>query len=195
MSADAGQGGCAHSAEHAGLLAGFDTKRLRLRPIDEGDQALYRQLYTDPRVMRHIAEPMTAETATRSFGAACRQQSWMKQRWILVDRANPVPAGIGILGLFVDPETTDGASAEIGVMLLEAWQGRGFAAEAIMAMTGHVFGAGALDRLWTRHAPDNPLARGLMEKLRFQQAGGVNAQPPQVRWVLPRRCWLQGRGG
>jgi RimJ/RimL family protein N-acetyltransferase len=173
------------------LLAGFDTSRLHLRPIGECDQALYRQLYTDPELMRHIAEPMTADAATRSFDAARRQQSWSKQRWILVDRLSTVPTGIGILGLFVDADTTDGASAEIGVMLREEWQCRGLAAEAIMAMAGRMFGAGALDRIWTRHAPGNPLARGLMEKLRFQPMEPADAPPSQMRWALPRSRWLQ----
>lgn len=174
-------------------LQGFDTARLHLRPIGEGDAALYCQLYTDPGLMRHIAAPMTHEAATRSFGLARRQQSWAKQRWILVDRSNAVPAYIGLLGLFVDADTTDGASAEIGVILLQRWQGRGFAAEAIMGMAGRVFGAGVLDRLWTRHAPDNRMATALMEKLRFQPGSLDDATPPQQRWILPRSRWLQGR--
>ena len=117
-------------------MTGFDTARLHLRPIGEGDEALYCGLYTDPDLMRHIAAPMTLEAAKRSFGAACRQQSWMKQRWILLERSSAVPISIGQLGLFVDADATQGASAEIGVMLLDDWQKRGYAAEAIMAMAG-----------------------------------------------------------
>jgi RimJ/RimL family protein N-acetyltransferase len=176
---------------HAALLDSFDTARLHLRRIDAGDEALYCQLYTDPALMRHIASPMTMEAAKRSFVVACRQHAWMKQRWILVDRSGTAPTRIGLLGLIVDVDTTDVASAEIGVMLREGWQGRGFAAEAIMAMAARAFDAGALECLWTRHAPDNPLATGLMEKLRFQREGLDDADPPQRRWTLPRSRWLQ----
>jgi RimJ/RimL family protein N-acetyltransferase len=174
-------------------MTGFDTARLHLRPIGEGDEALYCGLYTDPDLMRHIAAPMTLEAAKRSFGAACRQQSWMKQRWILLERSSAVPISIGQLGLFVDADATQGASAEIGVMLLDDWQKRGYAAEAIMAMAERVFGAGTLDLLWTRHAPDNALATGLMQKLHFQRGTMDDATPPQRRWTLPRSQWLQGR--
>ena len=175
-------------------MSGFDTARLHLRPIGQGDKALYCHLYTDPDLMRHIAAPMTLEAARRSFDAVCLQGSSEKQRWILLERSGTVPTGIGLLGLFVDAEAMDGRSAEIGVMLLDGWQMRGYAAEAIMAIAGRVFASGALDRLWTRHAPDNALALGLMRKLRFQHGHMDEAESPHTRWSLSRSQWLRGAG-
>lgn len=48
------------------------TERLRLRLLDERDWALYQELYTDPRAMRLIAEPLDPETVTASFASTLR---------------------------------------------------------------------------------------------------------------------------
>lgn len=161
----------------------FDTCRLHLRPLGEGDEALYCQLYTDPALMHHIAAPLSVEVAQRSYRAACRQQSQQKQRWIITERS--AGDSIGLLGLFVD-----GDAAEIGVMLLEPWHGRGYATEAIWAMADRVFAAQGLHMLWTRHAPGNGLATGLMHKLGFVCEGSVDTEHAQLRWQLPREQWL-----
>ncbi|HVR81743.1 MAG TPA: GNAT family N-acetyltransferase [Luteimonas sp.] len=161
----------------------FDTPRLYLRPLGEGDEALYCGLYTDPELMRHIAAPLSIEAAQRSFGTACRQQSPQKQRWIIAERGED--DGIGLLGLFAD-----GEAAEIGVMLLANWQGRGYAAEAIAAMADRIFAAEAIRMLWTRHAPGNGLATGLMHKLGFVCEDTEHAE---LRWHLPREQWLARR--
>lgn len=179
-------------AGHARLMAPFDTARLHLRPIGEADEALYCHLYTDPDLMQHIAPPITMEAARRSFAMALRQQSWARQRWILVDQAATARTGVGLLGLFLDAGEAAGRCAEIGVMLLPAWQGRGFAAEAIAAMAERVFLASHVDALWTRHAPRNALATGLMHKLRFVPED-MPGDASQRRWTLTRARWAQLR--
>lgn len=164
----------------------FDTPRLHMRPLAEGDETLYCRLYTDPVLMRHIAMPMSLEAAQRSFRAACRQQSPHVQRWIIVERL----AGkhIGLLGLFVDSD-----AAEIGVMLFAGWQGKGYAAEAISAMADRVFAAGDVLMLWTRHAPGNELATGLMHKLGFRCEVPHAPDQAELRWRMPREHWRSCR--
>lgn len=167
-------------------LHAFDTPRLHLRPLDERDEALYCALYTSPELMRHIAAPMTLEAAQRSFRVACKQQSPEKQRWIIHARtAQGVSAEVaGLLGLFFD-----GDSAEIGVMLWPQWQGRGHAAEVILAMAGRAFAMDDVGSLWTRHASDNARATGLMYKLGFRPDSVLADQPAQMRWRLHREDW------
>ena len=168
-------------------MQAFDTQRLHVRPLTEDDEALYCSLYTDPEVMRHIAAPMTLEVAQRSFRAACELQSPLPQRWIISER--DADSDIGLLGLFADGDT-----AEIGVVLLSSKQGQGFSAEAIKATADRVFAAAALRLLWTRHAPDNGLAIGLMHKLGFVCEHRDGTQHTQLRWQLSRERWLSHRG-
>lgn len=164
----------------------FDTARLHLRPLGAADEALYCRLYTDPGVMRHIAAPMTALAAHRSFHAACKQQAPQRQRWILSERATG--ASIGLLGLFVD-----GEAAEIGLMLVTPAQGRGYAGEGLAAMIDRSFASMLLGLLWTRHASDNGAIRSVLRKLGFVGADPMDTQPAQLRWHMTRAVWLARR--
>ena len=172
-------------------MPAFDTARLHVRPLGEGDEALYCSLHTDPEVMRYIAAPMSLEVAQRSFRAACRLQSPHPQRWVIAERG--AGRGIGLLGLFADGDT-----AEIGVMLLPGKQGQGFSAEAIAGMANRVFGTMASDRsglqrLWARNAPANRPMSKVMQWAGFQRQDGPRTTPAQVRWQLTRDRWQAHR--
>jgi RimJ/RimL family protein N-acetyltransferase len=153
----------------------FDTLRLHLRPLHEGDEALYCALYTDPGLMRNIAPPLSDEAAQRSFRAACRQQLPHPRRWIISEKDGSHE--IGLLGLVPDEDT-----AEIGVMLMPGWEGRGFATESMAGMVDRVFSMRAFPRLCARQAiADNPPVNRLMLKLGFQPL------PPDKVWS--QRNW------
>lgn len=168
-------------------MRAFDTPRLHVRPLAECDEALYCSLYTDPKVMRYIATPVSLEAAQRSFRAACRLQSPWPQRWIVSERGTC--DDIGMLAFFAD-----GDAAEIGVMLLADRQGRGYASEAIAALVDRVFNTPVLDRpallrLWARHTPDNKSMSSLMEGLGFQREAMGSTADVEVRWQITRDRW------
>ena len=48
----------------------METPRLRLRPLEPRDEAMFCHLYTDPDVMRRILPPLSQEAATQSFQRA-----------------------------------------------------------------------------------------------------------------------------
>jgi len=197
---------------------GFDTPRLHVRPLGAADEAIYARLYTDPAVMRDIAVPLSAEAARRSFRVACQQAARdgsPARRWIVSEHAGMECARphhaclghacpecacleharatpIGLLGLVPDRGAAD--RAELGLMLLADRQRRGLAVEALAAMTDRVFspagiGGPALGVLWTRHAPGNLAAVGLMRRLRFLRQPSGNADPPEWRWQMTRDRW------
>ena len=177
------------------MTAAFNTPRLHLRLMDEGDEALYCRLYADPETMRHVAAPLSVEAARRSFRAACRQQSARVQRWIVCERGSDdgsgdgIDDGIGLVGLFLA-----GDEAELGIMLLAGAQGRGYAAEAIAGMADRVFASPALRLLRTRQAPGNTAVVALMLKLGFEGPEAEPAVAPTgLHWRMTRARWL-GRG-
>ena len=165
----------------------FDTLRLHLRPLHEGDEILYCALYTDPGLMRNIAPPLSDEAAQRSFRAACRQQLPHPRRWIIHEKEGSHE--IGLLGLVPDEDT-----AEIGVMLLAGWDGRGFATESMAGMVDRVFSMRSLPRLCARQAiADNPPVNRLMLKLGFQPLPPDKAWS-QRNWELRYDDWRLLRG-
>jgi RimJ/RimL family protein N-acetyltransferase len=165
----------------------FDTPRLHLRPLHEGDEALYCALYTDPELMRNIAPPLSDEAAQRSFRTACRQQLPQPRRWIIHEKQGNHE--IGLLGLVPEDGT-----AEIGVMLLAGWDGQGFATESMAGMVDRVFSMRSFPRLCARQAiADNPPVNRLMLKLGFQPLLPDKAWS-QRNWELSHDDWCALRG-
>lgn len=166
----------------------FDTIRLHLRPLDAGDEAFYCRLYTDPDLMRYIAEPMSSEAALHSFRLVLKQQCDSRMVWIIAEHDKPE---CGILGVMPKDDV-----AEVGVMLLPPAQARGFATEVIGAVAHVLFKTGRFRWLWTRHAAANAPAAALMRRLGFvpfeafepdRPSAGVASEP--MRWRLTHEAW------
>lgn len=170
-------------------MRALETTRLRLRPLCAVDETFYCQLYTDPSVMRHIAMPLSADAAHRSFRVAFRpaaRHPRQRRTWVMTEADTAID--IGLLALVDDPEAM---SSEIGALLLDDWQNRGYAAEAIEALVEYAFRDLGLAAVHTRHARDNGRAAGLMRRLGFV-AVGLDPQG-ECRWRLTPAEWRPGR--
>lgn len=186
MSAAAGQASVGGEVV-PGLPCRFQTRRLDLRPLEDGDRPLYVALYTDAGVMRHVGAPLSPGAAGRSFE---RVQQQMRQRppqaWYWVACLGGCGREAGLLALIFDAGRE---SAEFG-MMMPAWaQGSGYATEAVGALVAHALGEGAdrtgprLQRLHTRHVAGHPAGPRVMAKLGFREG------PPgqgMSHWYLDR---------
>lgn len=162
-------------------MDGFDTQRLRMKPLTAGDEELYRRIYTDPALMRHVGAPLSVAAAQRSFRGACAQGRDIGSQsrwWVIVEQSSA--AEIGLMALLHGAHEQ---AAEIGVMLLGERQGQGMAIEAIAGLVGAVFANPGLRRLWMRHPADHARMATVARKLGFRRetpAGGEG----EVRWSL-----------
>jgi len=163
------------------MIVSFSTERLRLRPLTDADKALYCCIYTDPVLMRHVADPLSEESAKASFAVACRQNvaSSGVHWWVLLEHSSGI--GIGLLGT-----TCQNGVGEIGVMLLPAWHGMGYAAEGIAALVDRLFQQRRVGAMRMQHAVGNVAMFGLTRKLQFRRepTSGV-----EVRWRLDHARW------
>lgn len=170
----------------------FDTPRLHLRPLGEGDEALYCHLYTDPDLMRHIGTPMSADAAQRSFHRACglaTQSAPSMQLWVITEHGSPV--GLGLLARVRHGDAVD--VAEMGIMLAAEGQGRGLAAEALGALTDQIFALPEIRMVWTRQSPDNAAVVRLMHRLGFERGEAPGNSAVEWRWQLDRDRWQARR--
>lgn len=169
----------------------FSTARCHLRLLHPGDEALYGALYTDRRVMAHIAAPLDAAGVRRGFDAACRgnaDRELRQRHWAVLDRRDGSP--FGLLALFED--TTDPGSAELGVMLLPDAQGRGLTREIMDALLALVFGSGTeFQRIWARHEAAHPVAAAVLASSGFVADRGIGAHATRS---ITRGQWLHGAG-
>lgn len=175
-----------------GLPVRFRTDRLQLRPLADGDRALYVELYTDADVMRHVGAPLSPQAAGRGFEAVQRQMGQAPPRaWYWVACVRDSGREAGLLALMFDRGRE---SAEFG-MMMPAWaRGSGYATEAVGALVAHALGGegataagSSLQRLHIRHAPGHAAGARVMAKLGFI-AGP--AEQGMAHWYLDRA----GRG-
>lgn len=170
-------------------IPAFSTRRLRLRPFSECDEALYCQLYTEPQVMRHIAAPLSLEAAQRSFRIVCRQIAGPAPSvriWVVSEHAS-----LGAVGIVALTQVNDLAAAvEMGMMLLPSGWGRGLAHEAQVALMDRIFSESSLRMIWTRNAPENASAIGLRIRLGFLRADSRPVDCPLMHWQMTRERWF-----
>ena len=162
----------------AGARAALATPRLRLVPLSERDRSLYCAIYGDPVLMRHVDAPLSPAEADRSFALALAEStgratgtSW----WTATHRQ--ARANVGVLGL-----RHAGDTAEIGVMLVAGWQGRGLAAEAIDVLLAAAFSRAGLARILMRHAPGNAPCMDVARALGFSHLEGEPDVAGRVTW-------------
>ena len=165
----------------------FDTDRLRMRPLDASDEALYCALYTTPALMRFIATPLSQEAVQRSFRSAVAKRTARPQRWTVFDRDDG--RKLGMLGLIGQDDRP-----EIGVMLLAPAHGRGLGTEAMRGLVDHAFAAYALRSICARQqVVDNPTVIRMMTRLGFTALPATAERPQGGDWELLRSDWLAAK--
>lgn len=161
------------------------THRLRLRLLDDSDLDLYRSLYTCPRVMAQIAEPLAEDAAQRAFAAVVahnRRERPGHRAFAAFDMDSGASVGIGAL-------IRAGRRGEIGLMLLpSAWDGRR-SHEVLDALVAYAFGPMGLDALDAacRDGPNVRPGRRLVQPYGFAEV--APARPGTVQWALDRSRW------
>jgi RimJ/RimL family protein N-acetyltransferase len=170
-------------------VAVLETPRLSLRLMhadDDGDRALYCDLYNDPAVMRRIAPPLGMEAASRGFQAACRHNRSRlpgHRFWRVDDKSTQAAVGLAAL------RRTD-TRAEIGVMLFSEWWNRGICSEIFVALLQYGFERAGLETVDARSAEDDglPVIERLLAPFGFVRTR-AGAPDGVGHWELPRAVW------
>lgn len=169
-------------------MATMETDRLRLRPMEARDEAMFCHLYTDPDVMRRIVAPLSAEAAANSFQRACSHNAKDTpghRFWAIDDKGSATAIGMAAL-------LRSGDSAELGVMLRNGWWSRGISSEAFVPLIDHAFLGMGLALVYAQR-PDDDHARiidRLLGRFGFVRTPDKVKDPALCRWELPRARWL-----
>ena len=175
-------------------MAVLETSRLRLRPMETRDEAMFRHLYTDPEVMRRILPPLSVEAAARNFARACNHNAkdtpghrfWAID-YTLAD-SSASDAAIGMAALL-----RNGDSAELGVMLRNGWWNRGISSEAFVPLIAHGFTGMNLSLIYAQRPDDDHalLIDRLLARFGFVRTPDKISDKSLCRWELPRAVWQQ----
>lgn len=110
------------------LFGNANSERLTLSALAGDDQALYCAVMTNPGCMSYVGAQLTPCQAQRSFNAALeltRQQPPTRFYLKVMCRATAQPVGIAAINQL----DLTARTADIGRMLLPAWQGKGLGTE------------------------------------------------------------------
>ena len=170
----------------------FSTRRVRARPIDDRDRALYRALYSDAGVMAHVGTTLDPHAVDALFAKVCRANANTSAtaRYWRVDTAD---AGDPVGQVSMIRDSGDPRCADLGVMLLPRWQNRGVGLSAFAGLVDALLSGRwplGIEALTARHAAANPNAGRLTGALGFVVATATDAD---VLWRLDRRDWPQAR--
>lgn len=158
----------------------FQAGSLWMRPLTEVDKGFYVGLYTCPRTMRHIGEPLGQVDAEQAFARSLQAADDGRMlQWVLRD----TEAGYAVGLLSLRPQAD---AAEFGLMLASDSRHGRMAIEAVDGLTRHVFGSTPLTWLEARHRATNRAAGQVMGALGYYQR---SRQGDEVYWRLDATSW------
>ncbi len=155
---------------HKGTLT-LETENIILRPFTVSDaEGMYTNYATDEKVIRFLSWPLHESVdASRAL-----LEDWCKEyekpdyyNWAIVLRdINEVIGGISVVNK--DDEVSQ---TEIGYCIGSKWWHKGYTSEAARAVTEFLIKEVGVNRVYARHAVENPNSGGVMRKIGMTYEG------------------------
>ena len=145
-------------------------KRIKLEKFTQSDWSVFKELYTDPKVMKHVYDPFTEDVAREVFESRLEPWNENSDGWLsfsINDLASETK--LGIIGIKITKHSTK--IAEVGFMLTGKAQGRGIASESLGLLIQYAFDEINLNKLVAICSTKNHGSYNLLEKLGFVREG------------------------
>ncbi len=180
------------------------TRRLTMRPFQEGDREPFAAINADPEVMEHFLAPLSREESDQFLD---RINSGFAAHgfglWALVSGADGEL--LGFTGLSVPRFSAPFMPAvEIGWRLRRSAWGQGLATEAASAALDFGFGPGGLEEVVSFTSAGNERSQAVMRQVGMTHEPREDFQhplvppghrlAPQVLFRISRARWLVRRG-
>lgn len=146
-------------------LRSLHSTRLRFRPPEPADAEAVFAYAGDERVCRFLAWPCHTTKADTLQFLRSAEEGWHSGEWLNW----VIEANTGVVGMIAAQPGRAGAG--IGYVLAhDAW-GRGYAGEALMAVSTALFESSSLRSLWAFCVPENIASVRVLEKCGFNRDG------------------------
>lgn len=182
----------------------LESERLLLRPLEPGDRDLGMAMFTDPAVMRYLAETYTPAKVDWEMTRAVRRcAGGCIGVWCVIERASGEKIGTGVLlPMPIDGTDTDwdqvagdalpDSEIEIGYLLKPAAWGKGYATEVCTRLLRFAFQDSPLQEVVAVTDPQNLASQRVLVKSGLVSEGlrrAYGTQCPGFR--LTRAQWLE----
>jgi len=164
---------------------GFETARLRIRPMQASDHALYCDVYTDAETMRFVGPALSPVRARSLFRKAIAMMHDDPVEWVfLVIEDKASARSLGLCGL---PNFDAEASRpEIGMMLCGNARGQGYSVEALGGLVRQVFLLLPAREIRVVFSPDHVAAIRMLRQLGFTPVADSGEEPARCTWNIRR---------
>ncbi|WP_312110283.1 GNAT family N-acetyltransferase [Brevibacillus reuszeri] len=137
--------------------------RLTLTKLASHDWELIRSIYTNPALMNHIGSTMSEDAIRRNFDKELAPWSLESTHWLTwIIRETASDNEVGLISICT--RNREKLTAEIGFILLEASQGKGYATEAIKRVIHFAIDTHGFHRFTAVCSEEHIASRRVLEK-------------------------------
>lgn len=145
-------------------------QRIKLSPFDETDKSLFIEISMCPNMMEHVYDAFTYEDASAAFDVKSKPWTIESDGWLSLGISEIVTGKkLGSIGLKI--VNHEAKIAEVGYMIKQNAQGRGFASEALNLLKDYALNELELNKLTATCSVQNVGSVKLLEKLGFVREG------------------------
>lgn len=146
------------------------SKRIKVAPFDNSDRDLFIEMSMCAQMMEHVYEPCTFEEAKEAFEVKSKAWTAKSDGWLSLG-ITELSTGekLGNIGLKIISHEVK--IAEVGFMIKEDAQGKGFAGEALSLINEYAFTQLNLNKLVATCSVNNTGSYKLLEKIGFVREG------------------------
>jgi ribosomal-protein-alanine N-acetyltransferase len=182
----------------------LETDRLILRPLVESDWDLAVEMFTDPEVMKFVAEVSSEENVAEEMKAYVRRGAGGRIGvWCVLCRQTDEKLGTAILlPMPIEEDDTDWSllqedrypdvEIEVGYILKRSAWGNGYATEACRRLVQFAFEETELDEVVAVTDPDNAVSQRVLRKCGLRDEGLRRAYAHVIpAFRISRQQWLE----
>lgn len=166
----------------------LETPRLILRPFTMEDaQAMYSNWASDPEVTRYLTWPAHGSVEISRMVLA----DWVSHygedtfyQWAIVPKDPDQPIG----SISVVSYNDEAQLVHIGYCIGKKWWHKGIMSESLQAVIGFFFDQVGVNRIETRHDPNNPHSGGVMRKCGMTYEGTLRSSDVNNQGICDA-CW------
>lgn len=173
--------------KHSGTKK-LETSRLILRQFTREDAgAMYRNWASDPEVTKYLTWPAHATLAVSEAVLG----DWISHydeetfyQWAIVPKDLGEPIG----SISVVSRNDEAKLVHIGYCIGKQWWPQGIMSESLQAVIDFFFGQVGVNRIETRHDPNNPHSGGVMRKCGMTYEGTLRQSDVNNQGICDA-CW------
>jgi RimJ/RimL family protein N-acetyltransferase len=143
------------------------SSRIKLQPLDQSDWELFKELNQCPKIMEHVYDRLPLDQINAAFENRIRPITKESDSWCF--SISNVSTGDKLGNIGIKLMNIKKKIAEVGFMLKEEAQGKGYATEALHLVTVYIFNTLELNKITAICSTENAGSHKLLKKNGFSR--------------------------